>query len=172
MPLIEAIANLKRSNCHKVIQKLLKNKLIMHKSKACISQCALYRVDDGYTLTYSGYDFLAIKVLIKRKSIKAVRLQLGVGKESDVYCATDWNDNPLILKFTRLGRQSFRTIQQKRDYIKDRTSWNWFYLSRLSAVKEFAYLRALYKVVCVVYNIGSRQGFRRQCLWTATAMPS
>lgn len=34
--------------------------------------------------------------------------------------------------------------------MKHRTSWNWLYLSRLSATKEFAYLKALYDVIFLV----------------------
>lgn len=34
---------------------------------------------------------------------------------------------------------------QKRDYLKDRKSVSWFYMSRLSAMKEFAFLKALYE---------------------------
>eukprot|EP00831_Metopus_contortus_P015721 TRINITY_DN16532_c0_g1_i1.p1 TRINITY_DN16532_c0_g1~~TRINITY_DN16532_c0_g1_i1.p1 ORF type:complete len:479 (-),score=73.02 TRINITY_DN16532_c0_g1_i1:71-1507(-) len=132
--LIESIANLKRSNTYKVVQLLLKNRLIKHQGKAY----------DGYTLSYLGYDFLAVRTLLKRRSIKELCGQMGVGKESDVYFAVDHEDAPLVIKFTRLGRPSFRAILSKRDYIKDRTAWNWLYLSRLSALKEFAYLRALH----------------------------
>ena len=39
------------------------------------------------------------------------------------------------LKLARLGRISFKSIKNNRDYIKHRTQYNWLYLSRLSAVK-------------------------------------
>ena len=61
----------------------------------------LFSIDEGYTLTYLGYDYLAIKVLLQRKSLKTIRSQMGVGKESDVYFAVDEQDNPLILKLTQ-----------------------------------------------------------------------
>jgi len=102
MPLIEAIANLKRSNCYKLVQKLLKHKLVIHKSKPCIFLIFSYIfIDESYTLTYLGYDYLAIKVMMQRKSLKTIKSQMGVGKESDVYFALDQNDNPLILKLTQ-----------------------------------------------------------------------
>ncbi len=40
---------------------------------------------DGYRLTSMGYDFLAIKTLLKRGVIAGVGSQIGVGKESDVF---------------------------------------------------------------------------------------
>jgi RIO kinase 2 len=38
--------------------------------------------DDGYRLTYGGYDYLAMRALSKRDSIHSVGNQIGVGKES------------------------------------------------------------------------------------------
>ena len=40
---------------------------------------------DGYALTYMGYDYLAIKVFMKRGCIKSIGVKIGVGKESDIY---------------------------------------------------------------------------------------
>lgn len=39
-------------------------------------------IDDGFRLTYLGYDFLAIKTLVNRGVFSAVGRQIGVGKES------------------------------------------------------------------------------------------
>lgn len=39
----------------------------------------------------------------------------------------------------------YNACLQKRDYLKDRKSVSWFYMSRLSAMKEFAFLKALYE---------------------------
>jgi RIO kinase 2 len=57
--------------------------------------------DDGYTLSYFGYDFLALKVFLKRGSIKGLSAQIDVGKESDIYLAFDNNNNHIIIKFTQ-----------------------------------------------------------------------
>ena len=46
-----------------------------------------------------------------------------------------------MLKFHRLGRNSFRQIKNKRDYLQNRTTSNWLYMSRLSAMKEYAYMK-------------------------------
>jgi RIO kinase 2 len=42
--------------------------------------------DDGYRLTYGGYDYLALKTFSKRGSVFSVGNQIGVGKES----GTQW----------------------------------------------------------------------------------
>jgi len=68
---------------------------------------------EGYALTNMGYDYLVLKVFIKRNLIKTVGLKIGVGKESDIYvCSTDDPDRPsVIIKFARLGRTSFRSVK-------------------------------------------------------------
>ncbi len=38
--------------------------------------------DDGYRLTYGGYDYLAMRALSKRDVMHSVGNQIGVGKES------------------------------------------------------------------------------------------
>jgi RIO kinase 2 len=38
--------------------------------------------DDGYRLTYGGYDYLAMRAMSKRDSMFSVGNQIGVGKES------------------------------------------------------------------------------------------
>jgi len=43
-----------------------------------------------------------------------------------------------------LGRTCFRKVREKRDYHKSRKQMSWIYLSRISATKEFAYMKALY----------------------------
>lgn len=49
-------------------------------------------LDDGFRLTYLGYDFLAIKTLVNRGIFTSVGRQIGVGKESGIN-----NLNPLTL---------------------------------------------------------------------------
>lgn len=41
----------------------------------------------------------------------------------------------------RLGRISFRTVKQNRDYLRGRKSASWMYLSRLAAEKEFQFMK-------------------------------
>lgn len=51
----------------------------------------------------------------------------------------------LVLKLHRLGRTSFRAVKSKRDYLKHRTNFNWLYLSRLAAIGEYSFMKALSK---------------------------
>jgi len=77
-------------------------------------------VADGYALTNMGYDYLVLKCFMKRGSVKKVGLKIGSGKESDIYmCTTEDPDRPVaIIKFARLGRTSFRSVKNNRDYLK------------------------------------------------------
>jgi len=60
-------------------------------------------VDDGYRLSYSGYDYLALKALSKKRVVYAVGPQVGTGKESDIFMCTadDESGKQLILKIHR-----------------------------------------------------------------------
>ncbi|ODV89959.1 hypothetical protein CANCADRAFT_98252 [Tortispora caseinolytica NRRL Y-17796] len=99
---------------------------------------------DGYRLTYAGYDYLALNAFIKRKTISAIGAQIGIGKESDIYLVGDPDGQSRVLKLHRLGRISFRTVKNNRDYLKSRKSASWMYLSRLAAEKEYTFMKALY----------------------------
>ena len=50
----------------------------------------------------------------------------------------------MVVKFARLGRTSFRTVKNNRDYLKGRSNQSWLYLSRIASLKEFAFMKALY----------------------------
>jgi RIO kinase 2 len=49
----------------------------------------------------------------------------------------------MVLKLHRLGRTSFRAVKDKRDYLRKGHHYSWLYLSRLAAIKEFAFMKAL-----------------------------
>lgn len=133
--LIESIARLKRGGCFKIIQGLLKCKLIQHVNKQY----------DGYNLTYQGYDALAIHTFMKRGNLAEIGSMIGTGKESDIYLCLDNDGNEIVLKLARLGRISFRQVKNKRDYLKGRARHNWLYLSRLGAIKEYTFMEALHQ---------------------------
>ena len=75
----------------------------------------------------------------------------------DIYMVADAEGNEMVLKLhrcvgphhsevrvfiqTRLGRVSFRAIKSKRDYMGKRKSASWMYMSRLSAQKEWAFMK-------------------------------
>ncbi|KAE8022763.1 hypothetical protein FH972_008538 [Carpinus fangiana] len=131
--LIDRIASLKHGGTYKVLKNLLKHKLLHHDSSKY----------DGFRLTYLGYDFLAIKTMVNRGVFMAVGRQIGVGKESDIFEVAKEDGTILAIKLHRLGRVSFRAVKSKRDYLRHRTSYSWLYLSRLAAIKEFAFMKAL-----------------------------
>lgn len=66
-----------------------------------------------------------------------------MGKESDIFEVATEDGEVLVLKLHRLGRTSFRAVKRHRDYLRGRNSHSWLYLSRLAALKEFAFMRAL-----------------------------
>ncbi len=99
---------------------------------------------EGVRLTNKGYDYLALKALTARGVIASFGNQIGTGKESNVYVVGDAEERTLCLKLHRLGRTCFRKVREKRDYHKRRRQMSWIYLSRISATKEFAYMKALY----------------------------
>ena len=131
--LVASIAALRGGGCFKVLRNLLKHKLVYHENVRY----------DGYRLTYQGYDFLALRALVGKGAIVGLGRQIGVGKESDVYEAITEEGEAVVVKFHRLGRTSFRAVKSKRDYLRGRTQFSWLYLSRLAAVKEYAFMRAL-----------------------------
>ncbi|XP_053519564.1 serine/threonine-protein kinase RIO2 [Artibeus jamaicensis] len=134
--LIASIASLKHGGCNKILRELVKHKLIAWERTKTVQ---------GYRLTNAGYDYLALKTLSSRQVVESVGNQMGVGKESDIYIVANGEGQQFALKLHRLGRTSFRNLKNKRDYHKHRHNMSWLYLSRLSAMKEFAYMKALYE---------------------------
>ncbi|KAM0750599.1 hypothetical protein T439DRAFT_313911 [Meredithblackwellia eburnea MCA 4105] len=100
---------------------------------------------DGYRLTYGGYDFLAVRTFGKRETVHSVGNQIGTGKESDIYVVATEDEAQSVMKIHRLGRVSFRAIKSKRDYLRKGQSASWMYMSRLAAIKEFAFMTVLYE---------------------------
>ncbi|XP_063051179.1 serine/threonine-protein kinase RIO2 isoform X2 [Engraulis encrasicolus] len=133
--LVASIASLRHGGCNKILRELVKHKLMAYERSKMVQ---------GYRLNYGGYDYLALKTLSSRDVITSVGNQMGVGKESDIYIVANAEEEQFALKLHRLGRTSFRNLKNKRDYHKHRNRMSWLYLSRLSAMKEFAYMKALY----------------------------
>lgn len=98
---------------------------------------------DGYRLTYGGLDYLALHTHTKSKTVFSVGNQIGVGKESDIFVCANEQGRQLVLKIHRLGRISFRTVKANRDYLRNRQGGSWMYMSRLAAIKEFEFMKAL-----------------------------
>jgi RIO kinase 2 len=131
--LIESIAHLRRCGVYGRIQVLMKHGLLCYEGKGY-----------GFKLTYNGYDCLALRALTNRGLLSSVGTRIGVGKESDIHMCADDSETPLVVKFHRLGRISFRAVKSKRDYLQGRSHASWLYLARLAARKEFEYMKVLY----------------------------
>ncbi|XP_041741777.1 serine/threonine-protein kinase RIO2 [Coregonus clupeaformis] len=134
--LISSIASLRHGGCNKILRELVKHKIVAYERTKMVH---------GYRLNYGGYDYLALKTFCSREILLSVGNQMGVGKESDIYIVASPEGEQYALKLHRLGRTSFRNLKIKRDYHKHRKNMSWLYLSRLSAMKEYAYMKALYE---------------------------
>ena len=71
---------------------------------------------------------------------------------ADVYIVANAEGKRFALKLHRLGRTSFRKLKEKRDYHRHRRNTSWIYLSRLSAMKEFANMKVSVLVHVAVYE--------------------
>ena len=120
----------------------------VHKSIATLAKSGLVAKIknakyDGYRLTYGGLDYLSLNSLRRTDTVFSLGNQIGVGKESDIYVVADPTGKQLVLKLHRLGRISFRTVKANRDYLRNKTTGSWMYLSRLAAMKEYAFMQVL-----------------------------
>ncbi|KAI5172883.1 RIO kinase 2 [Nematocida sp. LUAm3] len=135
--LIEKISNAK-CNLQNVITDLLKQKFIKK----------IQDIDyEGYALTYTGYDNLALYALQKEGVLLGVGRKIGVGKESDVYLGISPEQKLVCIKIHRLGRVCFKTVKKNREYHQGRKYASWMYLSRLSAEREFSLMQAIHKTI-------------------------
>ena len=75
VPLITSIAKLRHGGSYKILSVLLRYKLIAHTNTDY----------NGYRLSYLGYDILALRSLLARRTITSVGSQICVGKESDIF---------------------------------------------------------------------------------------
>jgi len=139
-PLIVSIAKSSHGDVQRSISLLARSGLIAKVATAKY---------DGYRLTYGGLDYLALHGLEKSNVVYSVGNQIGVGKESDIFVVSDEKGEQKVLKIHRLGRVSFKKgVRNKRDYAKTRTqkergAGSWMYMSRLAAMKEYAFMTAL-----------------------------
>lgn len=135
--LIAQLAHLKSGigNTNKAISDLAKINLISRLRNASY---------DGYRITYNGFDYVALKTIYQHGNIEELEHTIGVGKESDIYSCKTKDGEKRVLKIHRLGRVSFRTVRNKRDYLKIGKGGSWMYLSKLAAQKEYEFMSILY----------------------------
>lgn len=135
--MIHSISGLRSpSGTNKAIGELAKLKLVSRLRNAKY---------DGFRLLYTGYDYLALKLMLNRDTLYSVGAPIGVGKESDIYSVSDPEGTQKVLKIHRLGRTSFRTVKNNRDYLRNKQTSNWMYLSRLAAGKEYQFMEILHR---------------------------
>jgi RIO kinase 2 len=136
--LIARIAKFRPGGVHKILSDLARQRLCSKENNFAY---------EGYRLTYGGYDYLALRTFAARETLTSVGHQVGMGKESDIFLGSDTQNRALILKLQRLGRTSFRSVRNNRDYAgkgRKANSASWMYLSRLAAQKEWAFMQALH----------------------------
>ena len=89
--LISSIAGLRHGGSHKILRQLVQHKLLYYEHRRGKSVASIvYKITlslslppvCGYRLTFTGYDYLALKALSSRGIIHSVGNQIGVGKES------------------------------------------------------------------------------------------
>ncbi|WP_440952410.1 serine/threonine-protein kinase RIO2 [Methanococcoides sp. FTZ1] len=110
---------------------------------------------EGYQIYFDGYDALALNTFVKRGSVSAIGDEIGVGKESVVHEAIREPELaiaepvPVIIKFHREGRTSFKNVKRVRDHLVDREHFSWIYAARLAAKREYDILNTLYGKVSI-----------------------
>ncbi|CAH8548195.1 unnamed protein product [Dicrocoelium dendriticum] len=159
--LIQKISRCRRTGSG--FTRLVKDQLIPYGLVAY--SCDQKKAVSGYRLTNLGYDYLALHQLFNSGQLCDVNSMIGAGKESDVYLASAgdncgvWKDTnlkndrenvplvesgqPVVIKFHRLGRTSFRKVKEKRDYHQHRNTCSWLYLDRIASQREFTMMQAL-----------------------------
>ena len=100
---------------------------------------------DGYQIDFDAYDLLALSDFVKRDSVLSIGERIGVGKESVIYAAK--GEIPLVIKFHRQGRTSFKHVRRLRDHLTDLPRVPWLYAAALAARHEFQVMQRLYPTV-------------------------
>ena len=134
VPLITSIAKLRHGGSYRILSTLLRHKLVAHTNTDY----------NGYRLSYLGFDILALRSLLSRGTIHSVGRQIGVGKESDIFEAQTEDGEEVVIKVHRLGRTSFRAVRKNRDYMQGKNKASWLFMSRLAALKEYSFMKALH----------------------------
>ncbi len=97
---------------------------------------------EGYQIDFDAYDLLAISDLSKRNVITSIGDKIGVGKESVIFEAL--GEIPMVIKFHRQGRTSFKHVRRARDHLTDLPRLPWLHAASLAARREFQVMQRLY----------------------------
>lgn len=127
------------------LKKLVRNKLVIRTTQPY----------EGYQIYFEGYDALALNALVKRKTISAIGDEIGVGKESVIFEAIREPELeiagviPVVIKFHREGRTSFKQIKRVREHLGEKEHFSWIYASRLAAQREYGIMSIVYPKVSI-----------------------
>lgn len=99
--------------------------------KLVLERSQVHAVDD----VFSCFTFMS------QSHIRCSNICLIFPLPADIFEVATEDGTVLAMKLHRLGRTSFRAVKSKRDYLAHRRSFNWLYLSRLAALKEFAFMK-------------------------------
>ncbi len=102
---------------------------------------------EGYQIDFDAYDLLALSDLVRRDFVLSIGEKIGVGKESVIFEAQ--GEIPLVIKFHRQGRTSFKHVRRARDHLKDLDRVPWLHAASLAARHEFQVMQSLYPEVSI-----------------------
>ena len=125
------------------LKKLVRNKLVVRNTQPY----------EGFQIYFEGYDALALNAFVKRKSISAIGDEVGVGKESVIYEAilppelAIGKPVPVVIKFHREGRTSFKQIKRVREHLGEREHFSWIYAARLAAQREYDIMIPIFETI-------------------------
>jgi RIO kinase 2 len=127
------------------LKKLVRDKLVVRNTQPY----------EGFQIYFEGYDALALNTFVKRKAISAIGDEVGVGKESVIFEAIRQPELaigepiPVVIKFHREGRTSFKQVKRIREHIGEREHFSWVYAARLAAEREYEVMTKLYPRVTI-----------------------
>jgi hypothetical protein len=76
-------------------------RLLLFAADMRLVDACVWCIDDGYRLTYTGYDYLALRTFVSRGLITGLGRKIGVGKESDIYECINESGQRMVLKIHR-----------------------------------------------------------------------
>ncbi|MEM4644701.1 MAG: RIO1 family regulatory kinase/ATPase [Archaeoglobaceae archaeon] len=125
---ISDFADMDEEKTRKILRTLGDEKIVINK----------YTEYEGSTLTFRGLSLYSLHELVKKGYVDAIGKKMGEGKESLIYnCISKYGE--AVIKFHKLGYQSFKKVVDKRNY----GNLNFSVLSIRSARREFNALKKL-----------------------------
>ncbi|AAY80166.1 RIO1 family regulatory kinase/ATPase [Sulfolobus acidocaldarius] len=99
--------------------------------------------ENAYRITFTGLNVISTKNLYVNKILNKLGIMIGTGKESEVYIGYNFDGDPIIVKYHKLGK-SYRNYKKYRED----TDSSWIRRTVHNAEKEYNALK------CVKSNYG------------------